>query len=160
MADGRPQGGGRAGQDAQTLGALFASASRDFSTLIRSEIQLAKAEMRVDVKNAVTGGAMFGAAGFLVLFATILLSIAAAYGLTALGLHPALAFLIVALLYILVAGILAFVGLRAVKRLGPPERTIRTARESVAVITRRQSADALDQRSAVESPGRHAKERG
>ncbi|MGH2598356.1 MAG: phage holin family protein [Dehalococcoidia bacterium] len=159
MATGLPRGGNRAGQDAQTLGALFVSASRDFSTLIRSEIQLAKAEVRVDVLNAAKGGGMFGASGFLVLLAVILLSIAAAYGLTALGLHPAVAFLIVAFLYLIVAGALAFVGLRAVKKVGPPERTIRTTKDSVAVITRRQTPDDLE-RLAIGSSGRHARPRG
>jgi hypothetical protein len=160
MANGRPLNGMRPGSDAATLGQLFASASRDFSTLIRGEIQLAKAEVKVDVVNAAKGGGMFGAAGFLVLLAVILLSIAAAYGLTALGLHPGLAFLAVALFYLLVAGLLAFVGLRAVKRVGPPARTIRTAKDSVAVITRRQSADDLERLAIASSSARHAKPRG
>jgi hypothetical protein len=158
MADGRLNGK-RAGQDSQTLGALFASASRDLSLLMRSEIQLAKAEVRVDFVNAAKGGGMFGAAGFLAVLAVILLSIAAAYGLTALGLHPAVAFLIVAMVYVVVAGLLAFVGLRTVKRVGPPQRTIRTTKDSVAMITRRQPVNALDQQSAIEASGRHAKPR-
>ena len=78
------------GPSEETLGALIATASRDLSTLVRGEIELAKAEIRVDVKNGVTGGAMFGAAGFLVVLGVILLSVAAAYGLVALGLHPGL----------------------------------------------------------------------
>ena len=157
MAIGRPLNGNRAGQDEQTLGALFASASRDFSTLIRSEIQLAKAEVKVDFGNAVKGGGMFGAAGYLVLLATILLSIAAAYGLTALGMHPAWAFLIVAFVYLLIAGVLAYIGLRVVKKVGPPERTIRTAKDSMAVITRRQSPEDLQRLTLTASAGRHAK---
>jgi membrane protein implicated in regulation of membrane protease activity len=137
MADGRTLAGQQTVRDEPTLGQLVASASRDLSLLVRSEIELAKAEVRVDVKNAIKGGGMFGAAAFLGLLAVILLSIAAAYGLTALGLHPAWAFLIIAGAYLLVAGILALVGLRAVKKVGPPERTIRTAKESVAAITTR-----------------------
>jgi hypothetical protein len=141
MANGRPLG---TQQDEPTLGQLVASASRDLSLLVRSEIELAKAEVRVDVRNGIKGGAMFGAAAFLGLLAVILLSIAAAYGLTALGLHPALAFLIVAAAYLLVAGILALIGRRAVKKVGPPERTIRTTKESVAAITSRRSGGGAD----------------
>ena len=59
---------------------------------------------------------MFGAAGFLALLAVVLLSIAAAYGLVALGLHPGWAFLIVAVVYLLVAGILAWSARRSVAK--------------------------------------------
>lgn len=140
MADGRTFAGQQTARDEPTLGQLVASASRDLSLLIRSEIELAKSEVRVDLRNAAKGGAMFGVAASLGLLALILLSIAAAYGLTALGLHPGWAFLIVAGVYLVVAAILALIGVRAVKKVGPPERTIRTARESVAAITTRRPA--------------------
>jgi hypothetical protein len=126
----------------ETLGALFAAASRDLSTLVRSEIELAKAEVRSDVKNGVLGGAMFGAAAFLGVLAVILLSVAAAYGLVALGLHAGLAFLLVAVLYLLLAGLLAFVGKRAVGKVGPPERTIRTSKDTAAFLKSPRSGDA------------------
>ena len=77
-------------QPEQSLGALFADASRDLSKLVHDEIELAKAEIRREVKNGATGGAMFGAAAFVAVLAVILVSIAAAYGLVALGLHPGL----------------------------------------------------------------------
>lgn len=126
----------------ETLGALFATASRDLSSLVHSEIELAKAELRQDVKNGVTGGAMFGTAGFLGVLAVILLSISAAYGLVAAGLDPAVAFLIVAAAYLLVAGVLALVGKRAVSKVGPPERAIRTSKETAAYLKGTRSADA------------------
>ena len=106
----------------ETPGALIATASRDLSTLVRSEIELAKAEIKADVKNGVTGGAMFGAAGFFGVLAVILLSVAAAYGLVALGLHPGLAFLAVAGFYLLLAVVLALVGKKAISKVGPPQR--------------------------------------
>ena len=122
------------GSTEQTLGALFATASRDLSALVRSELELAKAELRVEVKNGATGGAMFGAAAFLGVLAVILLSIAAAYGLVALGLHPGWAFLIVAACYLLIAALLAFVGKRAIAKVGPPERTIRTSKDTATFL--------------------------
>jgi hypothetical protein len=125
----------RAGQrPEETLGALFASASRDLSALVHGEIALAKAEIRQDVQNGAKGGAMFGAAGFLGLLATILLSIALAEGLVALGVWRWLAYLIVTVFYLAVAGILVLVGKRAVSKVGPPERTIRTSKETVAAL--------------------------
>ncbi len=121
-------------EDERTLGALFATASRDLSTLVRSEIELAKAEIRVDVKNGATGGAMFGAAGFLSVLAVVLLSIAAAYGLVALGLHPGWAFLIVAGAYLLLAAILGLIGKKVISKVGPPERTIRTSKDTASFL--------------------------
>lgn len=118
----------------RSLGQLLADATRDLSGLVRDELDLAKAELKDDVKAGVAGGAMFGLAAFLGLVAVVLLSVAAAYGLTALGLHPAWAFLIVAGAFLLVAGISVMLGLRKVKQVKAPERAIATTRESVAVL--------------------------
>lgn len=129
-------------QPEQSLGALFADASRDLSKLVHDEIELAKAEIRREVKNGATGGAMFGAAGFVVVLAVILLSIAAAYGLVALGLHPGWAFLIVAVVYLVAAVVFALIGKKAVAKVGPPERTIRTSKETAAFLKHPRSANA------------------
>ena len=121
-------------QPDETLGTLFATASRDLSALVRSEIELAKTELRQEVKNGATGGAMFGAAAFLSLLAVVLLSIALAQGLIELGVVPWLAYLIITVFYLLVAGVLVLVGKRAMSRVGPPERTIRTSKETAAFL--------------------------
>jgi hypothetical protein len=117
-----------------TIGQLIANASRDLSSLVRSEIELAKSELKASAKAAGTGGGLFGSAAFLGLLAIILLSIAAAYGVSALGLHPALAFLIVAFVYLLVAGVLVLVGKRLLGRAKPPKRAIETSKESVEAL--------------------------
>ena len=129
-------------QPQQSLGQLFAEASRDLSALVHDEIELAKAEIRSDVKNGITGGAMFGAAAFVALLAVILLSIAAAYGLVAAGLHPGWAFLIVAGVYLLGAVLFVLMGKRAVSKVGPPQRTIRTSKETAAFLKHPRSANA------------------
>jgi hypothetical protein len=118
----------------RTLGQLVAQASDDLSGIVRAEIALAKAEMRTDVKNAALGGGLFGAAGYLGLLASIALVIAAAYGLVAAGLAPWLAFLIVAVVLLVVAGILALVGKSRIGKLGRPERTIRSAKDTIAAV--------------------------
>jgi hypothetical protein len=125
-----------------TLGALFANASRDLSSLVRDEIELAKTEIQVDVKNGVMGGAMFGAAAFVGVLAVILLLFAATYGLVAAGLSTWAAFLIVAVVLLLVAGVLVLIGKRAVSKLGPPERTIRTSKDTATFLKKPLSADA------------------
>ncbi len=122
------------GAGERTLGQLVADATSDVSEIIRGEIALAKAELAAGAKNGALAGGMFGAAAYLLLLATILLSIAAGYGLVAAGLHPALAFLILGGVYVLVAGVLAVVGRSRAARLGPPERAIRSTREAIAAV--------------------------
>ena len=121
-------------QDEPTVGQLVANASRDLSSLVRSEIELAKAELKTTAIAAGTGAGLFGGAAFLALLAIVLLSIAAAYGVNALGLHPALAFLIVAGLYLLIALALVLVGKRLIGKAKGPQRAIETSKESVEAL--------------------------
>ena len=117
-----------------TVGQLVANASKDLSSLVRGEIELAKTELKKTAAAAGTGAGMFGGAAFLALLAIILLSIAAAYGLTALGLHPALAFLLVAVFYLLIAAVLVLLGKRSLGKAKGPQRAIETSKESVEVL--------------------------
>lgn len=118
----------------RTLGQLVSDASRDLSSIVRSEVALAKAEVKVEAKTAVVGGAMFAVAGVVVFLAVILLLIAAAYGLVAAGLSPWLAFLIVAVVLIVIAVVLALVGKSRLSKVGAPERTVRTAKETARTL--------------------------
>lgn len=118
-----------------TVGQLVANASRDLSTLIRSEIQLAQAELKRSAQAAGVGAGMFAGAAVLALISIPLLTIAAAYGLVAAGLHPAIAFLIVAGFFLLLAAVLVFVGIRQLKKAKPPKRAIQTSKESLKAIT-------------------------
>ena len=117
-----------------TVGQLVANASKDLSNLVRHEIELGKTELKKTAVAAGTGAGMFGGAAFLALLAIILLSIAAAYGVNALGLHPALSFLIVAVVYLLIAGVLALLGKRAIGKAKGPQRAIETSKESVEAL--------------------------
>jgi hypothetical protein len=112
--------------DEPTIGRLVHDASRDISTLLSKEIQLAKSELKVSVKAGGLGIALFLAAAFIAVLAVIMLSVAIAYFINwngdGLALHWA--FLIVFAFYLLVAGLLVFVGVKKVKKVGPPERAI------------------------------------
>src|SRR5918995_1197178 len=107
-----------------TLGKLVMDAQRDISTLISKEIQLAKSELKVSVKHGGVGIGLFAGAAFLGLLAVIMLSVAIAYFVHMTGLHLAWCFLIVFGFYVLVAALLAFIGLRQVKQVKAPERAI------------------------------------
>jgi hypothetical protein len=125
----------RPGPGDPTLGALVASASNDLSALVRDEIELAKTELKDDVKHAAVGAGMFGAAGVVGLLASVLLSFALVYVLVELDLPTWASFLIVGGAYLLLAGLLAFLGLRQVKRVKAPQHTISSAKETVGVLT-------------------------
>ncbi len=120
-----------------TIGRLVHDASRDISTLISKEIQLAKSELKVSIKAGGTGIGLFAAAGFLALLAIIMFSVALAYLIhwngSGLSLHWA--FLIVTGFYLLVAGLLAWVGLRKVKQVKGPEKAIHQAQETKNALT-------------------------
>ena len=114
-----------------TLGKLVMDAQRDISSLISKEIQLAKSELKVSVKHGGVGVGLFAGAAFIALLAIIMLSVAFAYFLNwngdGLDLHWA--FLIVFGLYVLIAGLLAFIGIKQVKQVKAPERAIEQGRQ-------------------------------
>jgi hypothetical protein len=110
----------------ESLGALVAQASQHISTLVRSEIELAKAELKFDAKRVGTAAGLFGVAAFMLHLCLILASFAIAYGLVQLGMMPWLAFAIVTLFYLVVALLLALVGYRRLKGLTGMRRTARS----------------------------------
>ena len=117
-----------------TIGGLVLEASRDISTLISKEIQLAKSELKVSVKHGGVGIGLFAGAALLGVLAVIMLSVAIAYFLSMTGLHLAWCFLIVFGFYLLVAGLLALVGLKQVKQVKAPERAISQGKEIPAAL--------------------------
>lgn len=119
-----------------TIGRLVADASRDISSLIQNEIALAKSELKVSMKYGGTGAGLFAGAAFLGLLAVIMLSVAFAYLLSMTGLHLAWCFLIVFGVYLLLAGLMAFVGVKKVKKVRPPERAIHQAQETKTIFKR------------------------
>jgi Flp pilus assembly protein TadB len=119
----------------RTLGQLVADATHDISSIMRSEVALAKAEMRDDAKKAGAGAGMFVVAAVLAFLALILLLIAAAYGLVAAGLPPWAAFLIVAGVLLLIGAILVAVGKHNFDTLkGKPERAIKSTQDTIAAV--------------------------
>lgn len=59
-----------------SLGDLLAEVSRDISTLMRQEVELAKAELKQTAKQTGKGAGLFGGAGVAGLFTLLFLSIA------------------------------------------------------------------------------------
>lgn len=115
--------------DEPTIGRLVANVTQDLSAIIQHEIALAKSELRVSVKSGGLGAALIAAAAFLLLMVLILLSITIAYFLTMTGLHPAWAFLIVTVFYLLLAVGLVLFAINRFKKVTVPEKTIESAKQ-------------------------------
>ncbi len=122
--------------DEPTIGKLFADTSRDLSTLIRDEIELAKTEIKISLKFGGVGAALLAAAAFIGLLAIIIVSIAFALFLDWWFAGTATAFLIVFGIYLLIAGLLAFIGIRNVKRARAPEQTIAAVKSNKQILKR------------------------
>lgn len=118
----------------RTLGQLVADATRDMSDIVRAEVALAKAELSYDITNGAVAGGLFGAASYLGLLASVTAVITAGYALTEAGLPTWAGFLVITAVLLLVAGILALIGRSRIHKIGPPERTIRSARETIATV--------------------------
>ncbi len=123
-------------KDDPTLGKLVSDASRDLSALVRGEIALAKSELKVSVKAGGVGLGLFGAAAFLAVLGIVMLSVAIAYFVHMTGLDLAWCFLIVFVLYVLIAALLAFIGVKKVKQVKAPERAIHQAQETKNILKR------------------------
>lgn len=119
-----------------SVGELVRDATANVSTLVRGEIELAKTEITVAAKKGALGAAFFGVALFVLLFSLVFLLISLAEGLVELGFYRWLAYLTVWLLLIVIAGIAAFLGWRAVKKVRKPERTIETIKDSKQLLQR------------------------
>jgi hypothetical protein len=120
-----------------SIGQLVAQASRDVSSLIKSEIALAKSEVKLSAKAGGIGAGLFAAAAFIVLLAVVMLSFGIVYLIHLTGLNLAWCFLIVFVLYLLLAALVGFIGYRSVKKVRAPERAIHQAQETKETLLHR-----------------------
>jgi hypothetical protein len=118
----------------EPIGQLVADVTKSLSTLLHSEIELAKLELKVSVKNAGVGVGFFGAALVLFVFSLTFGLIALAEGLNALGLYRWLSYLVVFLLLLAIVGGCVWLGVKKVKKVKAPERTIATSKDTVAYL--------------------------
>ncbi|GAA4134883.1 MULTISPECIES: phage holin family protein [Actinomadura] len=125
----------------KSLGELVALASSNISNLVRAEMDLAKMELKADAKKAALGGTMFAIAGLIAGLIVILLSMAAAYGLVALGIWHWAAFLIVAGVYLLLALALLGLGYLRIRKIDGAKRTRRTLRDDLSMLRHRGDSD-------------------
>jgi uncharacterized membrane protein YqjE len=119
----------------RSLSELFSEMTTKIQLLLRKEVELAKLETTEQLSKAGKAGAMFGAAGVIAFLALLLLSFAAAWGLAAV-LPTGVAFLIVGVVFLALAGLLGMQGRKRVAGMRPPEQTVKTLKDDVQVAKR------------------------
>jgi len=139
----------------QSLGDLVALAAKDVSQLLRYEIDLAKVELRGDLRRVGLAGALGGVAAFVGCLILVLLCIAFAYGLVALGIWTWAAFLIVAGTCVLVAGLSVGIAFLKLRHLSGLRRTRKSVTEGIGMLRRDGSGGGGDGKPEISPDGQH-----
>jgi len=112
-----------------SVGQLIGEVTKDLSTLMRQELELAKAELKVEAKKAGQGAGAFGVAGFAGYMVLMFLSFALWWALENI-MDAGLAALIVAILWGIVAAVGFVMGKKKFQQVNPkPERTVETLQQ-------------------------------
>lgn len=131
-----------------SIGTLVKDATTQLSTLVRAEVELAKAEVTKEVKRGLQGSIFFLLALAVLIFSSFFFFIFVAE-LLDLWVARWLSFLIVFLAMVLVTIIFAFLGYLRMKKIRVPEKTIESLKTTGTVL----AATGQD----ATSSGRHAK---
>jgi membrane protein len=128
----------RDGEHEKPLGELVQDLSRQTSTLIRQEMQLAQAELTEKGRHAGKGAGMFGGAGLVALYGVGALVAAAILGLATV-LEPWVAAAAIGVGLLVVAGILALTGKKEIDEMGPPkpEKAMASVQRDVETVKAR-----------------------
>jgi uncharacterized membrane protein YqjE len=120
----------------QSLGSLVALAVGDITQLVRCELDLAKIELKADVRRLGAAGALLVVAAFVACLVLMLVSFSFAYGLVALGIWPWASFLIVAAAYVLLAVLAVFIGSVLFRRMTALSKTRQTVTDDLSLLRR------------------------
>lgn len=124
----------------RSVGSLIGEVTSDLSTLMRQELDLAKAEVKEEAAKTGKAAGMLGGAGFAGYMLALFLSIAAWWGLANV-MDEAWAALIVAAVWGVIAAVLFVSGRKKMREVHPkPERTVSTLKEVPDALKGRQEA--------------------
>jgi Putative Actinobacterial Holin-X, holin superfamily III len=118
------------------VGSLVSLAVKDITQLMRYELDLAKLELKADVRRLRLGAALFGVAAFVLCLVLTMLCFGLAYGLITVGVWTWAAFLLTALACVLLAAVAVVLGIFMMKRLGGLPKTRSTVQDDLAVLRR------------------------
>jgi Putative Actinobacterial Holin-X, holin superfamily III len=112
-----------------SVGQLIGEVTRDLSTLMRQELDLAKAEVKEEVSKTGKAAGMLGGAGFAGYMVLLFLSIALWWGLANV-MNEGWAALIVAVIWAVIGAVLYVVGRSRLRQVNPkPEQTVETVKQ-------------------------------
>ena len=117
-----------------SIGDLVKDATTQVSTLLRAEVELARAEITRDVKRGLTGSVYFIAALVVLFYSTFFFFFFLAELLSQWLWRPA-AFAIVFGLMVVVTAVLALLGYLKVRRIRGPQQTIESVKETREALT-------------------------
>lgn len=117
-----------------SLGELVKDATAQMSTLVRAEVELARAEITRDVRKGLTGSVFFISALVVLFYSTFFFFLFLAELLDELWLRRWAAYLIVFALMAGVTVLLALFGYLKVRRIRGPRQTIESVRETGAAL--------------------------
>jgi hypothetical protein len=106
-----------------SLGDLLGEVSRDISTLMRQEVELAKAELKQSAGRAGKGAGLLGGAGYAGAMAVLFLSIALWWGLGHL-IDNGWSAVVVAVIWGIIALVLFLIGRKSLKEVDGAPRTV------------------------------------
>lgn len=121
----------------QSIGTLVKDATAHLSTLVRAEVELAKSEVTGEIKKGLKGSVFFIVALTILLYSSFFLFFALAELLADLGLLRSIAFGIVFVVMLALAGAFGFLGWRKVRAIRAPQRTIDSMKDTAAALTHR-----------------------
>lgn len=120
----------------QSVGDLVAQAVRDVTQLARFEFDLAKLELRADARRLILAAALIAIAAPAACLVLVLCSFALAYGLMTVGVWDWLAFLYVALVYVILAAVAGLIVWKKVRGISGLRETRKTVQEDFAMLKR------------------------
>jgi len=118
-----------------SLGDLLAEVSRDISTLMRQELELAKAELKVSASRTAKAGGLLGGAGYGAAMAVFFLSVALWWALIPV-MGGVWAAVVVALVWAVIALVLYVVGRNRLKEVNGAPQTVETLKEIPETLKR------------------------
>lgn len=137
----------------QSIGHLVKDATTHLSTLVRSEVELARAEVISEVRKGVRGSVYFIVALSILVFSLFFAFFALAE-LLDIWLPRSAAFGIVFLLMLVFTVLFGLLGWARVRSIRKPERTINSVRDTAAVAMRRHpDRDEADDRAQLGPAG-------
>jgi hypothetical protein len=126
--------------DDRSVGDLVSEAISDLTRLVRYETDLAKAELRADLRRLGVSSALLAIGAFTGFLMLVMLCFALAYGLQALGIWDWASFLLVTAALVLLAGLCAAVIVLKVRRMTRLRKTRESVQGSLALLRRDEHA--------------------